>query len=168
MATTPAYGLRYRALTDTPDIAAGTQNLAQDVEAQLQRIDSAIAALGPIGAEVATQQTTTSTTFTDLTTVGPAVTFTVPSSGKVEVTVSGQLFNSAGNFTLMGFALSGGNTLAASDSKALLVFGVNAVQAGIPILLTGLTPGSTTFTAKYRVSGGTGTFINRKIHVRPA
>jgi hypothetical protein len=33
--------------------------------------------------------------------------------------------------------------------------------------VTGLTPGSTTFTAKYDVTGGTGTFANRSIVVVP-
>lgn len=117
---------------------------------------------------VATSQTTTSTAFTDLTTSGPAVTVTVPTSGAVLVTVTGRLFNSAANFTIMGFALSGANTVAGTDTRSLLVFGTNAVQASATYLVTGLTAGSTTFTAKYRVSAGTGTFSDRSILVRPA
>ncbi|MBX6750936.1 MAG: hypothetical protein IRY85_14900 [Micromonosporaceae bacterium] len=43
MAQTSVYGLRYLELTDPPDIAAGTRNLAEDVETELARIDAAVA-----------------------------------------------------------------------------------------------------------------------------
>jgi hypothetical protein len=36
MPATPSYGLRYLTLQDPPDMAAGTKNLAEDVEANLQ------------------------------------------------------------------------------------------------------------------------------------
>lgn len=48
MATTPIYGLRYQELSDTPDGAALGQNLAEDIEAQLQRIDNILATLAPV------------------------------------------------------------------------------------------------------------------------
>lgn len=50
MATTPIYGLRYQELSDTPDGAALGQNLAEDIEAQLQRIDAILATLAPVTA----------------------------------------------------------------------------------------------------------------------
>ena len=43
--TTPVYGLRYAELVDPPDGAALGKNLADDVEAELERVDAAAAAL---------------------------------------------------------------------------------------------------------------------------
>ena len=61
---------------------------------------------------------------------------------------------------------------AASDTQAFSVLrggsqGAIAVQGTATFYVTGLTPGSTTFTAKYDVTGGTGTFANRSIVVVP-
>jgi hypothetical protein len=72
----------------------------------------------------------------------------------------------------MGFAISGATTRAASDAQALALVrggsqGAVATQSSATFFVTGLTPGSTTFTAKYDVNGGTGTFANRTIVVIP-
>ena len=48
MATTPIYGLRYQELSDTPDGAALGRDLAEDVEAQLVRVDNVLAQLTPV------------------------------------------------------------------------------------------------------------------------
>lgn len=53
MATTPVYGLRYLQLGDPPDIPALGQNLSEDVEAQISRLDDAIA-VGLAGLSTAT------------------------------------------------------------------------------------------------------------------
>ncbi len=45
--------------------------------------------------------------------------------------------------------------------------GSSAVQGSATFFVTGLTAGSNTFTAKYRVTGGTGTYLNRTIIVIP-
>lgn len=39
MATTPLYGLHYPALSDAPNVPQWVQDLAEDVEAQIERID---------------------------------------------------------------------------------------------------------------------------------
>lgn len=44
MGTTNTYALRYRDLSDTPDIPETSRFLAEDVEAELERIDAAAAA----------------------------------------------------------------------------------------------------------------------------
>ena len=71
----------------------------------------------------------------------------------------------------MGFAISGATTRAASDTQAFSVRGRQpgslAAQGSATFYVTGLTAGSTTFTAKYDVTGGTGTFVNRTIIVVP-
>ena len=45
--------------------------------------------------------------------------------------------------------------------------GSNTDQGSATFYVTGLTAGSNTFTAKYRVDAGTGTFANRTIVVIP-
>jgi hypothetical protein len=88
------------------------------------------------------------------------------------VTVTGSLTNATSAAqSNMGFAISGASTQAASDTRAFVVKNGGAqailVQGSATFFISGLTPGSTTFTAKYRVSAGTGTFVNRSIVVVP-
>jgi len=129
------------------------------------------AAAGPQTDSVATQESTSSTTYTDLTTVGPEVTVTVGSSGMVLLAMDCYMtgLDTAGVQDFMGVALSGANTVAASDSAAVSyrVADGSGQGAGICRLLTGLTPGATTFTAKYRVTGATCQFSNRNLSVIP-
>jgi hypothetical protein len=70
----------------------------------------------------------------------------------------------------MGFGVSGASTVAASDTQSLNVVSLGATagaQITATYLVTGLTAGSNTFTAKYRASGNTCTFVNRSIVVTP-
>ena len=119
-------------------------------------------------ATVATSQTTTSTSFTDLATAGPAV--TVTTGTKALITFAAGCFNTLGasNVAAMGFAVSGATTVAATMNNAIYLNQSTAsygFSAAYSFILTGLTAGSNTFTAKYRVSGGTGAFDNRVISV---
>jgi hypothetical protein len=66
-------------------------------------------------------------------------------------------------FTVDGAAI----TAASNDPLALVNQGTSLSQASAVFLVTGLSAGAHTFTAKYRVSGGTGTFVNRRIAVIP-
>jgi len=118
-------------------------------------------------ATVATQQTTTSVTYTDLATSGPAV--TVTTGTKVLVIISaGEMRNqnSSGECD-MSFAVSGATTTAAADATSV---GITSAASNETFRPTGafvitVTAGSNTFTAKYRVGGGTGVFANRRISV---
>ena len=118
-------------------------------------------------ASVATNQTTTSTSFTDLATVGPAVTLTTGT--KALVLLSCYMENSSTtNIVQMGFAVSGATTLAAAFGRTFYIRGNSggvALQASSVIPVTSLTAGSNTFTAKYTVNGGTGQWENRYITV---
>lgn len=116
-------------------------------------------------AEVLTGQTTTSTTYTDLATAGPAV--TVTTGTKALVILSAELYNNtASSYTMMSFAVSGASTVAASDNNRILLNASNQyVDCSFAMVVTGLTAGSNTFTAKYKVTTGTGTFSARKIIV---
>jgi len=133
--------------------------------------DSAVA--GPATASVATMDTTSSTTYGQLaSTSGPEVTVTVGKSGMVllmmDCYMAGEAENDVQDF--MSVAMSGAaNTVAASDTLAVAysVSNYSGQGAGITRLLTGLIPGATTFTAQYRVTGGTCSFANRNIAVIP-
>lgn len=126
-------------------------------------------------ATVTTLESTTSATFTDLTTPGPAVTVTIGSSGIALLILSAALSNSiGGDYAAMGFVASGANTVAATFNDSLAnqtpggVSSVNEIQASFTKLLTGYAAGSTTFTSKYEiVTGGTASFRFRKISVVP-
>lgn len=121
-------------------------------------------------ATVGTSQTTTSTSYTDLATGGPAVTVTTGSKALVIVTAT-MANNSSNAYSYMDFAVSGATTRSASDSTAAIVrqtgasSGQNQEIRLSSASVVSLTAGSNTFTSKYRVSGGTGTFINREIIV---
>jgi len=120
-------------------------------------------------ASVATQQSTTTTTYTDLATSGPAVTVTTGTKALVFLRAELQN-NTIGNASHMSFAVSGASTVSASDGKALSYrpSGTNGQQlqtAGTAIYISGLTAGSNTFTAKYRAANATASFQYREITV---
>lgn len=123
------------------------------------------------GATVDTGESTSSTSFTDLATVGPEVTVDVGADGVALVMLSAQLRNdTAGVTTVLGVALSGANTVAATGARALRYESSNALdlaQATRTVLFTGLAAGPTTFTCKYAVTTGssTGTFDFRQLAV---
>lgn len=131
---------------------------------------NAIAARTPQAAAVATSETTGSTSFASLTTLGPAVTVTTGTTALVGITANvKQNTNTA--FSIAGFAVSGATTIAAVDGTALqrqfaTASGDN-IRASSVIVQTGLNAGSNTFTMQYRVTSGTGTFADRSIFVIP-
>jgi hypothetical protein len=117
---------------------------------------------------VLTQQSTTSTTYANLTTPGPAVTLVVPASGRVLISVTAGIQTTQGGaLGFMSFAMSGANTSSGNDATALNLLGNDFQKASASFVLSGLTPGSTTFTAVYRTSAGTSTFQNRSIWAIP-
>ncbi|MEU9323178.1 hypothetical protein AB0D91_05100 [Streptomyces canus] len=112
-------------------------------------------------------ETTTSTSYTDLTTIGPTV--TVDTGPNALVLVHGSLENTGAGSSRMAYDISGASTIAAADNRGIGVFGTagtGIVSSGVA-LHTDLTPGTNTFTAKYRVASGTGTFQSRRIVVFP-
>ena len=120
-------------------------------------------------ARVDTSQTTTSTTYTDLATVGPSV--TVTTGTKALVMLAGQATNSlaTANSADIAFAVSGATTIAASQENKIFMNQSTAgygLQVGSSLILTGLTAGSNTFTLKYRATAaGTASFAYRVISV---
>jgi hypothetical protein len=122
---------------------------------------------GATVATVLTSETTTSTSYVDLTTVTDTVTVTVGANGLLWVSIYCGMNNSGANYSGMSFTLSGANTQAASDTFAIAFNGSTIMRYGATFPLTGLNAGSTTVKAKYDVSAGTGTFVNRRISALP-
>lgn len=113
-------------------------------------------------------ETTTSTIYTDLATFGPQL--TVDSGGAAIVILSCALQNTTSTSSArMAYDISGATTLAAADNRGVGHFGGTGVGVvvGNMIYHDTLTAGSNTFTAKYRVSGGTGQFESRRLQIIP-
>ena len=124
--------------------------------------------IGAATQSVLTDQTTTSTTYADLATVGPTVTVTIGSSGQALVSVAAGIYTGS-SIKSVGVNITGattrapsvgGNTLRKDDAPF-------TTKSNITYIETGLNPGSTTFTMKYNVSGGTANFFDRILSVVP-
>ena len=130
---------------------------------------NAIAARTPTSARVNTSESTTSATYTDLATPGPAVTVTTGVNALVIIT-AGMSNNTTNSASSMSFAISGATTIAAADSHRIARDGMNLnnlVRYSAASFFNTLTPGVNTFTTKYLVGSGTGIFDNREIFVLP-
>jgi hypothetical protein len=166
--------------TATRDAAfggAGEKTLAEGQLAYLEDANvvqyydgAAWATVGPSAlitatATVATSQSTSSVTYTDLSTAGPAVTLTTGT--QVLVFTNTEVSTAAGRYVFADFAISGATTRAASDDTCIKMgTDADAMQSrnGVANLMT-VTAGSNTFTMKYRGNAGTNSFANRTIVV---
>lgn len=157
MPSTAIYGLRYRALTDTPDIAAGTQNLAEDVEAELDRIDGVVSNADGIN-NACGSSTTTSSSFANLPATSSFSFTKAQSTTKLVVhmhftaycTVAASALEVAVQVNSVDYTVAGStyNTL----SSHLQISGVH------PNVAPGLAAGVYTIQARWRRASGTGTF----------
>lgn len=125
-------------------------------------------------ASVATSETTRSTTYTDLTTTTDQVTAAIGTSGMALVIVTVTISRvTTGPLNYISYAMSGANTVSATDTKSLLInwqSGTTSTSTlSATFLETGLSAGFTTFKLKYRTSdsGNDATFLNRTITVVP-
>ncbi len=130
---------------------------------------NSIVARVPTTARVNTNQSTTSTSYTDLTTVGPGI--TVDTGTIAIVMFAADVANNTSNsLSKTTVAVSGSSTVAASDDW-MLSFDGNAAsnfsRGSMVHVFSGLTPGSNTFTMKYAVGSNTGSFQRREINVIP-
>lgn len=167
-------------------IKPGTGAAEQAIAFMQTALGSAVAA-GVFAARVhvdhvATQETTTSSTFTDLTTVGPTVADVPISATGVAIVHLSCLAeaNTIGSTSSavsgdMGFAVSGATTVAAGANQRWLSVGhfdntndtSASLQLGITLVIDGLNEGDHTFTAKYRRVQGSNAypFANRTMVV---
>lgn len=116
-------------------------------------------------------QATTSTTFVDLSTVGPSVTSVTGTSAIFAVTAFVKN-TSAGLGGYVGIDVSGASTIAADVNRSLRVMsGIASLNTRVSYVggfFTVLTPGSNTFRCKYAaVSGGSAEFDERELVVIP-
>lgn len=121
-----------------------------------------------IASVIASEPTTTVGTPGDLATPGPAVTLTTGTT--VIVILSSLIFNNTVAGTgQMALVVSGATTIAAAPENSMYYRSSAAsdlAQMSYAFPLT-VNAGSNTFTAKYAVSAGTGTFGRRRLIVLP-
>lgn len=119
-------------------------------------------------ATVATSQQTSSASYTDLATAGPAVTLTTGTRALVIVSCE-SIGPDGGGFPYMSYAVTGATTISAADDRAVTIrvptVNNSTVHASTASRLSTLTAGSNTFTAKYRSSSGVATWQYREIIV---
>jgi hypothetical protein len=116
---------------------------------------------------IVTSQTTGSTSYTNLTTSGPAVTVTTGTQALVIVS-SRLTVDTAGQTAYAMYAVSGATTIAGDDNGSLQHTPSNGgynMRASAVYVESSLTGGSNTFTVQYRVTGGTGTWSARRLVV---
>jgi len=148
---------------------------------------SSLSSLRTQSDDVPASDSSTSATLTDLATFGPQVTINIGPSGKALVILSAELVFEAPALSgistggaYMAYELTGANTSPAAELRGMHCnVRYNSSQSGgfdtaigittgcsRVMMRTGLTPGMTTFTTKYRRDGtGTCTFTNRNLTV---
>lgn len=172
MGATARFGLRWMENTDRLNqVAQRIRELAEDVEAKLYaRGDLSTAT----DADVVTDEPTASTSYGNLATVGPTVTFVAPASGKVRIDWSVRASNSAAaGQALVSFDLApvttGAGAVGPSALRALRITGTALNSGSLFYLASGLTPGQS-YTAQLRyssTSGNTATIGHRRLLVEP-
>ncbi len=130
----------------------------------------------PAAATVLTSQTTSSTSYTDLATVGPQVAATTGAQALASLAVD-MTCNVTGHYSAAAIAVSGATTIAGTDANGIRFEPgtTNGVSRNGAVVMfsaatsNALTPGSNTFTIKYRIQAGTdvGTFASRHLTVLP-
>lgn len=142
-------------------------------------------AFGSTVATIGTRESTASNSYTALATAGPVVTATIGTSGRCIVMASmfleivdpaGSAVDSAAAY--MSYDVSGPTASSAIDGRAAAIFfkydktgpvedTAYEVQMGATrvSMLTGLTAGSYTFTAKYRVINSHSSFFSDRVLV---
>ena len=111
------------------------------------------------------KEETTSTSYTDLDTLGPII--TIETGQAALVWICSHMSNTGSTNSLHSYAVSGETTIATDDNKARDVDGGDG-GFGDRCTVTNLdatNPGTNIFTSKYKVTGGTGTFQKRRLIV---
>lgn len=128
---------------------------------------NSIAERGILKSAVTTSESTTSTSYVNLATVGPAVTLTTGTKALMWWRAYTQN-NTIDTATWMAPAITGASSITATDASAASLDGVTAANAFSIVgfhMEDGLTPGVNTFTLQYRVTAGTGTYGFRELCV---
>lgn len=125
-----------------------------------QSILSSMVALTKSSVDVDTQQTTTSTSYVDLATVGPAITLTPGVTQTHYLIVGSELWHTTSNAnTYHSVSVAGA---AAADQDAAYTFGTIGLKSLRAVVASAVASGST-HTSKYRVVSGTGNYTLRRL-----
>ncbi len=161
---------------DHPQYLLKTDNLAALTDKALARTNLGANTAYPLRTEMAVRtafvtnrEQTPSTTFTDLATIGPVVTFIAPPSGVVLVSLNALVQGDA--FTHMSFEVRRTSDGVVTHSPGLdrTLGSISPIRAGVSVDIRGLVAGvEYRVTAKYRVDSGTGLFDDRTVHVIPS
>lgn len=142
--------------------AAGRIYVSTGVNAVAERV--------PTSEGITTSQTTTSTSYTNLATIGPEVTVTTGTSAVVLITASVSS-GTAGQGGIVGYQVTGASTVAESSQRSLRTVSASAghrFRASMVHFEVGLSSGSNTFTCRYCTTGsGTATFDDRQLLIIP-
>lgn len=115
--------------------------------------------------------TTTSTSYTTSLTSGGSGSQVIKDTGaQAVIGIYSYVRNStAGQSAYSSYRIDGATTRNAVDADAVMAVGdgSTAIAASAWHLAISLTPGSNTFSQTYRVTGGTGTFDNRRLTIMP-
>lgn len=117
----------------------------------------------PMRAEVQTGESTTSTSYTDLATVGP--TLTVPVAGSYLIEFGALSYNTGTGICIMSYIATGG---AGSDAKSVRGGGVASAQSsGWKTAVESSLAAGNTVKGTYRVTANTGTWEQRHLIITP-
>jgi hypothetical protein len=180
MPSTPTYGLRYPALSNSPNVPQDIQNLAEDVEDEFERVDAKIATLAKTHARVDTPGDSAMSSYQSALTGSSVcgVAFVAPASGLVSIHFATAGYNTAGgagaeNKTSIwigegAVVNSGAQVKAANDNDMILHVGEVAYGLTGFATIAGLTSGNPyNVVLQHKVSAGTGTWLYRRVAVIP-
>lgn len=124
------------------------------------------------GATVITQETTTSTAWVDLATVGPELTLPAPPAGRVNIHLYAWMRNTTGGLVLASALVTrvsdGAAVFSPTDDYSCAVTETVHSSSMAIIQIAGLDPGARyRYRMQYRVGAGTGEYLRRGIHVVP-
>jgi len=128
-----------------------------------QSITGRMVHLGASAVAVATLETTTSTSFTNLATSGPAVTLSPGVTQDHLLTWSSQNYTDTGGAYAITSVAIAGAAAAEEDATYNRNYNVTGAQGWSRTKLAAAQSSGATHTVKYRVSANTGTFQNREI-----
>jgi hypothetical protein len=169
--TAPSEGMRVYLTTPTVPAATGATTFLPTGITTIYNGTSWVC-VTPVGAYTGTQGTTTSGSFTATLTSGgtnPSVTLTTGATAMVSIAMAA--YNNNGQLNVMGVAVSGATTIAATLDAAVqhatpLVGGVaTELTLSNRLIISGLTAGTNTFTLQYYVGGNTMFASRRRIIV---
>jgi hypothetical protein len=148
---------------------AGQKLRAQDLENELNTRFAEILTDFSSTASVATNETTASATYVDLTTPGPSVTLTSTGT-RAFIFWSAHASNTTANCgAISSIVISGATTMAIADSNGILWHehaGANLSDECGQWMVVTIVPGSNTYKVQYkRAAGGTAAFERRRLFV---